>query len=423
MMRSIFLTLVCLALSACSFPELQRSSPRQQYLSGLQASGLSNTRLVDQWQLAARAALNQPAELALPVRETIWIEQSEPRALAYRVNLLEDQFLQVVVQRLPYDAKASGENAVPQSLINPLDESTRGSHGRVFQEVYLAAKAEPHAWLESSPAKAVTIGEEADSDDATVNTAAWQVDEDGEYTLLIQPELLAAGRFSIMVSVRSALAFPVLEADNTAVRSFFGAPRDGGRRVHHGVDIFAPRGTAVLAVADGTIARTGDTPLGGLHVWQRAASQGHRYYYAHLDSISVQQGDRVKAGDEIGTVGNTGNARLTPPHLHFGVYATFKGPVDPLPMISLYDADRPVINESSEPPPPLLEVDAARLNLRAGPSTKDDLLDQLIAGQRVAVVARSGDWYRIVTRDGSTGYVASKFLKSAQPALAQSDSG
>src|SRR5690606_6111484 len=140
---------------------------------------------------------------------------------------------------------------------------------------------------------------------------------------------------------RSMLAFPVFEKDDAAVQSFFGAPRDGGQRTHHGVDIFAPRGTAVLAVADGTVARTGDTPLGGLHVWQRSASQGHRYYYAHLDSISVKRGDRVDAGDEIGTIGNTGNARLTPPHLHFGVYATFKGPVDPLPLISLSNTNRP----------------------------------------------------------------------------------
>jgi murein DD-endopeptidase MepM/ murein hydrolase activator NlpD len=56
-------------------------------------------------------------------------------------------------------------------------------------------------------------------------------------------------------------------------------------------------------------------------------------YYAHLDRQAVTPGQRVNAGDLVGWVGNTGNARTTPPHLHFGVYLAAAGAVDPLPFI------------------------------------------------------------------------------------------
>ena len=56
-------------------------------------------------------------------------------------------------------------------------------------------------------------------------------------------------------------------------------------------------------------------------------------YYAHLDKQLVHEGQQVKKGDVVGLVGNTGNARFTPSHLHFGVY-TVKGPIDPLPFVN-----------------------------------------------------------------------------------------
>ncbi len=62
----------------------------------------------------------------------------------------------------------------------------------------------------------------------------------------------------------------------------------------------------------------------GQHDWPR-------YYYAHLDGFAVESGDKVKKGEILGYVGNTGNAITTPPHLHFGIYAG--GPVDPAPFL------------------------------------------------------------------------------------------
>ena len=75
--------------------------------------------------------------------------------------------------------------------------------------------------------------------------------------------------------------------------------------------------------------------IGGKHVWLSSGMLGiggARYYYAHLDAFNVESGDSVSTGDVLGYVGNTGNARTTPPHLHFGIYTSF-GPVDPAPFL------------------------------------------------------------------------------------------
>lgn len=102
----------------------------------------------------------------------------------------------------------------------------------------------------------------------------------------------------------------------------WGWPRPGGRS-HEGTDIFADRGTPVRAMYHGTIKelRRTDTGLGGIYVsyW---VGPGEHWYNAHLDSIpaGLSVGDPVEPGTLIGTVGNSGNARTTPPHLHIGNY-------------------------------------------------------------------------------------------------------
>ncbi|MDX1657207.1 MAG: peptidoglycan DD-metalloendopeptidase family protein [Nitriliruptorales bacterium] len=102
----------------------------------------------------------------------------------------------------------------------------------------------------------------------------------------------------------------------------WGYPRPGGRR-HEGTDIFASRGTPVYAMYDGTIKelRRVDTGIGGLFVSYWVAP-GEHWYNAHLDTVApgISVGDAVAAGQQIGTVGNSGNARTTPPHLHIGHY-------------------------------------------------------------------------------------------------------
>lgn len=110
----------------------------------------------------------------------------------------------------------------------------------------------------------------------------------------------------------------------------WGFPRSGGR-THKGVDIFAAHGTPLYAVADGYVSRVGTSSLGGLsvHVIDTA---GNRYYYAHLSSTSASAGQPVRAGDVVGAVGNTGNARTTPPHLHWQFHPGGGSPVNPYPL-------------------------------------------------------------------------------------------
>ena len=73
--------------------------------------------------------------------------------------------------------------------------------------------------------------------------------------------------------------------------------------------------------------------IGGKTVWMKVSYKNIHLYYAHLDKQLVEGGQRVKQGDTLGLVGNTGNAKYTPSHLHFGVYG-YQGPVDPWPFVN-----------------------------------------------------------------------------------------
>lgn len=129
-----------------------------------------------------------------------------------------------------------------------------------------------------------------------------------------------------------SLPVPVKGVSMRAVRDTFGAPR-AGDRTHQGIDIFAPRGTAVTSTTRGIVSRVGENSLGGTVVWVLGPA-GDRHYYAHLDSVAdIRSGQRILPGDVLGTVGTTGNARGTPPHLHYGVYRTASA-INPFPLLS-----------------------------------------------------------------------------------------
>lgn len=104
---------------------------------------------------------------------------------------------------------------------------------------------------------------------------------------------------------------------------------------HEGTDVFAPAGAELVAVADGVV-RQDTTPKGG-HVVYLTEPDGTRYYYAHLDAFShpLMPGEtrRVSAGDSLGYVGTSGNARGKAPHLHFEVRPLGGAKVDPFPLL------------------------------------------------------------------------------------------
>ena len=113
----------------------------------------------------------------------------------------------------------------------------------------------------------------------------------------------------------------------------------GSDRSHAGVDIFAKRGTPVLSATRGIVVSVREGGLGGRQVWVLGPAR-ERHYYAHLDDWQpgLAAGDVVEPGTPLGTVGTTGNARGTPPHLHYGVYGA-DGAYDPLPLLKAYTRD------------------------------------------------------------------------------------
>lgn len=117
-------------------------------------------------------------------------------------------------------------------------------------------------------------------------------------------------------------------AGSTVFVNDWGAPRSGGR-THKGTDLLAATGTPLVAVVAGTIQRDLDT-LGGTGVWLRG-DDGVGYYYAHLSRWEGDAPRRVARGDVIGYVGDTGNAKGGPPHLHFGMRAPSGEMVNPYP--------------------------------------------------------------------------------------------
>lgn len=133
-------------------------------------------------------------------------------------------------------------------------------------------------------------------------------------------------------NAESGFSFPV-RAPFSFVDTF-GAPRSGHRK-HEGIDIFAAKGTPLYAVVDGVIEEKGVNGLGGNKLWLRSPGDGWKYYYAHLSGYAsgIYNGARVSKGQVIGYVGNTGNARTTPPHVHFESHPPSSGPANPYPIL------------------------------------------------------------------------------------------
>lgn len=137
------------------------------------------------------------------------------------------------------------------------------------------------------------------------------------------------------------LTMPVVGARTIDLRDSFDEARGGSRR-HEAIDILAPRGTPVVAVDEGKIAKLFTSKQGGLTVYQFDRDDTHSFYYAHLDryAIGLAEGSYLRKGDPIGSVGITGNAPPDTPHLHFAIFELgpdkhwWEGkPVNPYPFL------------------------------------------------------------------------------------------
>lgn len=134
--------------------------------------------------------------------------------------------------------------------------------------------------------------------------------------------------------------FPVY--GDYAYSNDWGAPRQHTGS-HEGNDIYAATGTPVLAVADGTLYRVGTRKVPGNRMWLRSP-EGDTFFFAHLAAFAhdARNGRKVRAGDVIGFVGSTGDAELTPPHLHFEIHPQDGEAVNPYPFLRAWEDRRDV---------------------------------------------------------------------------------
>jgi murein DD-endopeptidase MepM/ murein hydrolase activator NlpD len=378
MRRTLFLLL---GLSACAtlerLPEalLDRRTSREKYEAGLAAAGLGSTALVGDWMAAASRALQAAPRVTLPIEEQGYFAPGEPAALSWRVPVKRGQRLSLVVT-------FAGDSTT-----------------RLFLEV----------WRDSPDT--VERFERVVEADSGARTLQWSPRRDGELIVRVQPELLRGGRFTARLGVDPVLAFPVQNSGEADIQSRFGAPRDGGRRNHHGVDIFAPRGTPALAGTAGIVRRVETTNLGGKVVWVRDRD-GHALYYAHLDRQYVTEGQEVEPGDTLGFIGNTGNARSTPPHLHFGVYSRGEGPLDPWYFIYRPRGTVPRLVADTSSLGAWLRTPRTETALHSRPDARDSVTMILEPHTPLRVLAATGDWYRVRLPDGHIGYVGARKLES-----------
>lgn len=359
-------------------PEL---SPRGLYLDGLHFSGLGSSQLVERWNAAADQAFADSTEISMPFQEIGYLDEQQPTAFAYRMTLRAGERLDISLQ-----------SVTPDKLF--------------FLELY--QMEEGSSW--PNQAKPLLFVEPHQ-----VDSASYEATVDGTYLLRLQGELLLSTRFTLKLSTQAVYSvFPVSGKGNNAIWSFFGDPRDGGRRKHKGVDIFARRGTPVVAAMDGTVRSVRNRGLGGKQVWLRDNKRGQSLYYAHLDSQLVAQGTSVKAGDTLGWVGNTGNARNTAPHLHFSIYKRGRGAIDPYPFIARQKTSPSRIRVDSALIGQRVRTKAINATLRSAPSSRSSILLSLTPRLPIQIQAATQNWLRVQTPDGHTGYLSLSSIESLE---------
>ncbi len=167
-------------------------------------------------------------------------------------------------------------------------------------------------------------------------TASGRAARDGRYEFRVGP-VGTATRHAAGFRLRGH-AFPV-DGPHGARGAIgdFGAPRSGGR-VHEGFDITGACGTALVAARGGVVVKRGYDPrLYGNYVQIDARKTAQDYFYAHLiEPASAGKGDRLHTGEQVGRIGQTGNAAGTPCHLHFEVRVHGR-PIDPEPLLRDWD--------------------------------------------------------------------------------------
>ncbi|HEX8621585.1 MAG TPA: M23 family metallopeptidase [Allosphingosinicella sp.] len=142
----------------------------------------------------------------------------------------------------------------------------------------------------------------------------------------------------------TGLAIPVAGVKADQLQDTYTQSRSGGARVHNAIDIMAPNGTPVVAAAPGTVEKLFFSKGGGgITAYVRSGDGKWMFYYAHLQAYApgLHEGQAIRQGDAIGTVGSTGNANPAGPHLHFAINRMAEGekwydgtPINPYPLLA-----------------------------------------------------------------------------------------
>ena len=352
-------------------------SPHEQYAESLRTANLHLSAMGADWLRAGDTALAQPLAVTLPFRESVYFPSDRPIAVAYRFELKRGRRFEVDVR--------------PES-----PES-----GRLFVDMFESRGPE------TPPARVASLSEG--------HALMFDVPRQGVYLLRVQPELLRSGRYTLIERTLASLPFPVEGLTASAVQSEFGAEREQGRRRHEGIDIFAPRNTPVVAVVDGSAA-PGTNDLGGNVVWLRGGRGGRSYYYAHLQRWAIEGSTAVTAGQVVGYIGNSGNARGTAPHLHFGIYE--RGAIDPLPFLAPDDAVPPPSGQADRVGE-LVRITATRAPLRAGIARDAAAVTELNREWVATALGAAGSRLRVLLPDGRSGYVDTAVVAAAVAPLRQ----
>jgi len=124
----------------------------------------------------------------------------------------------------------------------------------------------------------------------------------------------------------AVLMVPVLNVRPSDLTDTFSDERGGGSRLHEAIDIMAPTGTTVVAAAPGKVEKIYRSDAGGKTIFVRSNDGETVHYYAHLDEYAegLNEGQQIRRGQRLGTVGSTGNASPDAPHLHFAIFRTTK---------------------------------------------------------------------------------------------------
>ena len=362
-------------------PGLYRpTNAHENYLHSLRLARLADTALGRDWIAASQKCLRAPIDVTPPFEEIFYADPKEAFAVAYRFQVKRGQ-------RVELEAVWSGPKPP-----------------RLFMDLFRAPDSDGQEWLQVASA------------DMETNRLTFEPRREGGYVVRLQPELLRGGPCRVTIRIGASLGFPVKGQDTRSFGGGFGALRAGGR-LHRGVDIFAKRHTEVLAPARARVRFVGENDLGGSVIWLYDTDRSLHYYFAHLQTQRVEAGTMVEPGQVIGTVGNSGNARKTPPHLHFGIYADNEGGVDPHYFLARTHMVTTPVTAGLQSLGRWVRSMTTKVVLGTSAEARSRASIVLDQYSPMQILAASGGMYRVLLPDGLSGYVPADSVEPAERAL------